>query len=654
MTRQPGGERPAMARTLRQSARRLGVRRIRWLLVVYGLVFLVTFGQLAMIQVVDAHDYADRSAAQRARTLDLAASRGRMYDRDGDVLATSVQAATVYADPRAFRPTEAPGGEAVPAAGDPAEVAGELGTLLGVDAVALEQRLRSDAHFVYVARQVDWEVGEAVRDLDLPGIGVVTEPQRVYPNSALAGQVVGFTDIDGQGLQGLEVQYDQLLGGRPGMLAVEQAPGGLDIASGVRELVPSEPGTDLVLTLDREIQYAAERAAAEAVEAHDARGAGVMVMEAATGDVLAMASAPTYDPNDRASAEPEHWRNRTVTDLFEPGSTQKALTMAAAIEEGLVAPDTRLQVADSIRVGGKSFTDISRRGTEQWTLTDIIERSSNVGTIMVAEELGAERLDTYLREFGYGSALGVGFPGESSGMLMPVEDWWQTSLPTIAIGHGVGVSLLQLANSYATLANDGVAVQPRVVRGTVGEDGRLTPAAEGTRRQVVSPDTAGAVRRMLEEAVSGEHATGQRAQVPGYRVAGKTGTARKPKEGARGYSSEYVATFVGFAPVDDPELVVAVMVDEPTPFYGGLVAAPVFSEVMGAALAHRRVPPETASDSLLQAIDTAAADAAATAEGPATDPADPGSLPAGTPTGQEPLAAGENERTGPADATEDP
>lgn len=625
-------------RAIRHTARQLGTRRIRWLLVIYGLVFLVTLGQLARIQVVDAHDLADRSVAQRARTIDLAATRGRLYDRDGDVLATSVQAATVYADPRAFRESETPAGASVPAAGDPAEVAAQLADITGVDADALEERLRSDAHFVYVDRQLDWEVGRRIEELGLPGIGVVTEPERVYPNANLAGQVVGFTDIDGQGLQGLEVQYDQLLRGRPGMLAVEQAPGGLDIASGVRELVPSEAGTDLVLTLDREIQHAAERAAADAVEEYSAKGAGVMVMEVGSGDVLAMASAPTYDPNDRASADPEHWRNRTVTDVFEPGSTQKALTMAAAIEEDVVDQDTTLRVGESINVGGKRFTDAYRHDLDEWSPTDVVERSSNVGTIMVAEQLGAERLERYLRDFGYGRSLGLGFPGESAGLLMPLEQWWQTSLPTIAIGHGVGVSLLHMANSYATLANDGVSTQPRLVRGTVGEDGRLSPAAEPSEERVVSSRTAGHVRRMLEAAVAGERATGQRAQVPGYGVAGKTGTARKPNDGERGYSSEYVATFVGFAPVESPQLVVAVMVDEPRPIYGGIVAAPVFSEVMAAALAQRHVPPESASGTLVQAIDAAAADEAAAAEGPATAADDPGSQPAGEPA-DDPAAA---------------
>jgi cell division protein FtsI (penicillin-binding protein 3) len=636
MTQQPRGHQPDPGRRLGRTAHDLGVRRIRWLLLIYGLVFLITVGQLVRIQVVDATDLADRSIAQRARTVDLAATRGRLYDRDGDVLATSVQAATIYADPRAYRPTETPGGEPVPAAADAGEVARQLADELGLELGPLEERLRSDAHFAYVARQLDWEDGERIRELDLPGVGIITEPKRVYPGGSLAGQVVGFTDIDGHGLQGLEVQYDQVLRGSPGMLAVEQAPGGLDIASGLRELVPTEPGTDLVLSLDREIQYAAERAAADAIEEFSAKGAGVMVMEVGSGDVLAMASAPTYDPNDRAQADPEHWRNRTVTDVFEPGSTQKALTAAAAIDEGLVDADTRMRVADTIRVGGKTFSDSSRHPEETWSLAEVMERSSNVGTIMIAEELGAERLDGYLRQFGYGRSLGLGFPGESSGLLMPTDQWWGTSLPTIAIGQGVAVSLLHLSHAYAALANDGIAVQPRLVRGTVGDDGRLTPAASPSEQRVVSSEAASDVRRMLEDAVSGEYGTGRLAQVPGHRVAGKTGTARKPNEGARGYSSEYVATFVGFAPVDDPELVVAVMVDEPRPFYGGIVAAPVFSEVMGAALAHRQVPPEGASGTLQQALDEAAlaqAEEAAQAEGPGTEAADPGSQPVGSPAG---------------------
>jgi cell division protein FtsI (penicillin-binding protein 3) len=637
MTQQPPSRRRPLAavRRVRRDGHQMGVRRIRWLLAIYGLLFLVTFGTLIDIQIVNATDYADRSVRQRARTVELAATRGRLYDREGDVLATSIQSATVYADPRAYRPTETPDGQPIPSAASASDVAAQLAPVLGLDAAALTERLERDAHFVYVARQLDWEVGQRIQELGLPGIGLLTEPRRVYPAGGLAGQLVGFTGIDGEGLQGLEAQYDQVLRGRPGTLAFEQAPGGLDIASAARELVPPEPGTDLVLTVDREIQHAAERAAADAMEEFNARGASVLVLEVGTGDVLAMASVPTYDPNRRTEDDRDRWRNRAVTDVFEPGSTQKALTVAAAIEEGLIEADTTMAVETSLRVGGKNFTDAYPHPTETWSVEQIMERSSNVGTIKIAQELGEERLDEYLRAFGYGRPTGVGFPGEGGGLLMPTADWWATSLPTIAIGQGVAVTLVQLANAYATLANDGVAVQPRIVRGTVGEDGRLTATAPPATEEIVSAETARQVRAMLESAVVGEHGTGARAAVPGYRVAGKTGTARKPNEGARGYSGEYIATFVGLAPVEDPQLVVAVMVDEPRPFYGGLVAAPVFSEVMGAALTTRRVVPDGGARSLEDALVAAqaAAEELATREGPGTDADDPGSLPVGSPAG---------------------
>jgi cell division protein FtsI (penicillin-binding protein 3) len=582
------------------------VRRLRWLLGIYLLVAAVVVAQLVRVQVVDTPGYADLSASQRARIIELPGERGRIYDREGDVLATTVQAATVYADPRAFRPAERPDGLVAPPAADAAAVADQLAPLLGRDPGDLADLLTTDSHFVYLARQLDHEVGASIRQLGLEGVGVIGEPKRVYPAEGLAGQVVGFTGIDGEGLQGLEARYEDLLLGRPGLLTLERAPGGLDIASGTRELIPSEPGTDLVLTLDREVQHAAERAAAEVTAEFGAEGASVLVLEVGTGDVLAMASAPTFDPNRRGEADPATWRNRAVTDVFEPGSTQKALTIAAAIEEGIVDERDVLRVPTQVTVADKSFTDSTPQPTSDWSVTEIMERSSNVGTIEIAQELGPERLEDYLRSFGIGSSTGTGFPGESAGLLAPVEDWWGTSLPTISIGQGVAVSLLQLANSYATLANDGVAVAPRIVRGTVGEDGRLTPSAEPVERRVVSEDTATQVQRMLEKVVSGDHGTGHRAAVDGYRVAGKTGTARKPNVDSRGYSGEYIATFVGFAPADDPQLVVAVMVDEPRPvFYGGLVAAPVFSEVMSSALATRRVLPDDAGSSLEDAIEAA-------------------------------------------------
>ena len=604
---------PASRRRLRaprirtRTGAELGVRRLRWTLVLFGLLMIVAVGKLVEIQVVNADSYAESGVRQRARTIDLTATRGRIYDRDGDVLATSVEAATVYADPRLFRPSTAADGSQIAPGADAGEVAATLAPLLDRDEGWLEQRLTSDRHFVYLGRQLDHDVGEQVERLELPGIGVLSEPRRVYPAGPLAAQTVGFTGLDGDGLQGLEARYDPVLAGRPGMLVLERAPGGLDIASGMRELVPPEVGTDLVLTLDREIQHAAEHAAAQALEEHDARGASVLVQDVGTGEVLGMASAPDYDPNERdADEDRDTWRNRAVTDVFEPGSAQKALTIAAAVEEGLVSADTRLEVPDNLTVHGKRFTDVGEHDEEVWSVAEIMERSSNVGTIKIAQELGDQRLESYLRAFGLGSVSGLGFPGETAGLLMPHEQWWGTSLPTIAIGQGVGVTLLQLSSAYATVANAGVAVEPTLVRGTVGEDGRLTPATAPDQQQVVSGDTAAQVAAMLEDAVSGEHGTGHRASVDGHRVAGKTGTARKPSDGELGYSDQYVATFVGFAPVDDPRVVVAVMIDEPEPIYGGVVAAPVFAEVMGSALRSLRVPPDSAGRDLADSLAEAA------------------------------------------------
>lgn len=571
--------------------RDLSTLRVAALLVVYLLVFVAVGYRLVTVQVVRASEYAALGQQQRARTVDLPARRGRIYDRDGDVLATSVDAATIYADPRAYQATVRNGGVTVPPAADPRQVARRIAAVLGLDPDSIEARLRKDTHFVYIARQVDHALGERIRTLNLPGIGVLTEPARVNPAGPLAAQVLGFTGIDGEGLAGIELQYDNLLAGKPGMLALERAPGGLSIASADREFVPPTPGNDIVLTLDREIQHVAERAATAALERTRAKGMTVVVLEARTGEVAAMASVPGFDPNHAERSDASRQRNRAVTDMFEPGSVQKAVTAAAALEEGLVAPDTAYTVASTIRVGPKTFAEAHRRATKPMTLRDIIEESSNVGTIRLALQIGDERLARYLTAFGYGRPLGLGFPGESSGSFPPLEDWSATSLPTIAIGQGVAVTLLQAAHVYATLANDGVAVQPRLVRGTVGDDGRLVPSPPPTTNRVVSAETARQIREMLIEVVSGERGTGKLAAVPGYAVGGKTGTARKPLEGARGYSGQYVASFVGIAPIESPRFVVAVMLDEPTPIYGGLVAAPVFSEVMSFALAHRRVAP---------------------------------------------------------------
>ncbi len=612
------------------------------LLAVYLAGLALLGARLAQVQVVEAERYSDLSVAQRIRTVELPATRGRIYDRDGDVLATSVDSATIYADPRAYRARELPDGRTVLPEVTPGQAARQLAPLVGVDAEVLRQRLASDAHFVYIARQLPWETGERVLDLELPGIARLTEPSRQYPAGSLAAQVIGFTGIDGNGLEGLELADQELLSGTAGQLAVEQAPSGLTIASGLRELTPAEPGTDLVLTLDREIQAVAEQAATDAMVEHNAVGASVVVLDVASGDVLAMASVPGFDPTDRNGTDLGARRNRAVTDVFEPGSIQKAVTVAAAIEEGVVTPSTTFEVPDRITIGPKTFSDSHDHPTETMTVGEIVEASSNVGTMMIAQKLGEQRLYDWLQRFGYREPPGVGFPGEVGGLLPHVDDWWVTSMPTIAIGQGVAVSLLRAATSYATLANDGLAVRPRIVRGTVGPDGDLVPAPVEEQGQVVSPATARSLRDILRSVVDGDGGTGHNAAVPGYDVAGKTGTAKKPRTDGRGYGNGYIAGFVGMAPVEHPELVVAVMVDEPTDgYYGGVAAAPVFSQVMEFALRARHVPPtrdgatldESFANAATAAAEARAAAAAAAKEGPATPADAPGSPPVGTPVG---------------------
>jgi cell division protein FtsI (penicillin-binding protein 3) len=565
----------------RAVARARGGRRLGVFLVGYLLLTLLMAGRLVSVQVVSAAEYRGLADRQSQRDLELAATRGRIYDRSGEALAMSLAAATVYANPRAL----AAGGI------DPTFVAADLAPLLGRSMDELMVALTRDAAFVYLGRQLPRQVGEQVAALRLPGIGVLEEPRRVYPNGGLASQIVGFAGIDNTGLDGLELQYDDVLAGQPGRLRLERAPGGVTIPVTPREVEPPLAGTDIVLTIDRQIQWVTEQALIDAVARYNAAGASAIVQDVATGEILAMASVPSFDPADPAATDPYERRNRAVTDIFEPGSVNKVITAAAALEEGLVRPDEIFTVPDHLVIGPKRFRDSSPHATWEITFAEVLARSSNVGTIQVAQRLGDERMHTYLQRFGYGQATGLGFPGESRGLLPPHENWWITSLPTIAIGQGVSATLLQVANVFRTVASDGWWTEPTLVRGTVAGDGRLEPASVPRRREAVSPETAATIREMLVGTI--EAGTGSLAAVPGYTVGGKTGTAQKPSRTSRGYEEgAYIASFAGFAPAEHPALVIAVMIDEPRPvFYGGLTAAPVFAEIMEFSLAHRRVPP---------------------------------------------------------------
>ncbi len=552
-------------------------RRLKALL---ALAFLMAAGEaarLVQLQVLETSRYKDLATAQRFRVAELSTPRGDILDRNGKPLAVSVAARTVVANPSAIADKE--------------RTALELSRLLELPYEEVLSRISGDSKFAYVARKVDDSKAELVEAAQIPGVVLVEETRRRYPGGSLAASVLGFVGTDNQGLEGLELGAEDLLAGRPGTFAVEQDPQGRPIPQAEYHFEPPVPGADLVLTIDSDIQYKAETLLAQAVDRYGAKGGSVLVMEVGTGEILAMANSPTFDPNEFWKSETAARKNRLTADVFEPGSTNKVITAAAAIEEGVVSRDERIGVPNRYRIADAEFKDAEDHPPVSWTLRDIVVHSSNIGTIKVAQRLGPEKLDAYLRAFGYGSPTGVPIPGEARGILLPVDKWWATSIGTVPIGQGIAVTGLQLAQVYATIANDGVRVQPRLVRGrvlvrhamTVEE---LAPTAQPVR--VVSPDTARELREILAGVVA--EGTGKKAAVPGHQVAGKTGTARKPSE-AGGYLDKYVASFIGFAPVKQPRFVVAVILDEPTPYYGGLSAAPVFSDMMGFVLRQRNVSP---------------------------------------------------------------
>ncbi len=548
-------------------------RRLIAILAIVVVIFTVLAVRVADVQTRSRGYFRALGVDQRLKTVTLAAERGGIFDRNGYDLALSLERQTIYADPRVIT--------------HPAEYAAAIAPLVGVDEVELRVRLsQPNTAFAYIARKVEPDVAQAVRKLDLVGVGFVPESKRYYPAGELAAPVLGFVGLDNDGLSGLEQALDGTLAGRPGELSVERDPTGTDLPGTERTVERARRGVDLVLTVDRSIQYEAERALVEQVEAIDAKGGMAIVMDVRTGDILAMATVDGETAEQAAHPAPSTQRNRPVTDVFEPGSTNKVVTIASALEAGLVTPSTEFEVPQAIKVDGQKFEDVDVHESVL-TVSDIIRESSNVGTILIARQLGSVRFDAALRNFGFGQTTGLDFPGEAPGILLPLSQYNDTSLASMPVGNGLAVTALQMLDVYVTLANDGVARQPRLVAATIDADGKRLDLPLGTTRQVVSSATATQMRQMLAGVV--EAGTGTKAAVPGYTVGGKTGTARKPPYDKPPY--RYVSSFVGFAPVENPRLAAIVVLDEPgKQFFGGTVAAPVFARIMQQALAVERVP----------------------------------------------------------------
>jgi cell division protein FtsI (penicillin-binding protein 3) len=554
-------------------------RRLVVLLCVLCLLFGVVLVRLTQLQLLNGDPYVSLGQSQTGvqRPVVLSALRGSIFDRNGVELAMSVTQQTVWADPRLVS--------------DPKGEAEVLAPVLGVDAPTLQSRLSQAAKFVYLARQVPDDVAAQVDALELDGVFLVDEPSRELPAGDLARGVVGSVDIDGVGIAGLELQFDDLLTGTNGEMVLERSPDGRTIATGRHQYHPATPGDDLVVSIDSRIQFEAERAVAEQVEAMGAKGGIAIVTRPDTGEILAMANVERPESGGPAVST---GNNRAITTVFEPGSANKVITMAATLEEGLGEPGTVLSVPDRLQVADHEFSDHDPHDTADWTLTDIMATSSNIGTIMLAQQLGAERLDEYLRRFGFGAGTGLGFPNESAGLLLPIDQWSGTSIGSIPLGQGIAVTALQMLGAYNVIANSGELVAPRLVLGRVDERGRRHETEPAERSRVVSERTADDVRDMLVAVV--EQGTGRKAAIDGYHVAGKTGTARKPlptggyRDGAGNY--HYVASFTGFVPAEDPKLSVIVVIDEPSAtIYASGAAAPVFARIASYALRQLRIPP---------------------------------------------------------------
>jgi cell division protein FtsI (penicillin-binding protein 3) len=552
--------------------------RNRWGLIVLITLLVLVVGRLAVLQGVDGAEYANAAEQDRLRTYPIAALRGAVLDRDGHPFAYTVDASRVVADPAVV--------------GDPARTALALTDLLDVPAPELTQKLSEDSRYVILASKISPETTDAIDALELPGILFEDDPVRLYPAGAVGGQVIGFVGREGAGLAGIEQTFDEELAGTAGQRRVEVGSGGNPIPSGIDESSPATDGDTVTLTLDQDVQYVAEERLAEACADGATTRASAVVLDVKTGQVVAMGSCPGYDPGAYSTTDPDLLGNPLVSGVFEPGSIMKAVTLSAALEEGVATPDTVLSVNGHIDAGDRVVTDAHDHAPIDWTVTGILAKSSNVGTIMLAREVGDQKLEEYLRAFGVGSTTGIELPGESAGILQASEEWSGVRAANIAIGQGVSVTTLQMASIYQAIANDGVRVEPRIVESVTDPRGRVTPAPEPTRTRVISESTADRMAYMLE-AVVGPDGTAPLGQIEGFRVAGKTGTAQRANPECNCYAGGgYVTTFVGFAPADDPQYVVAVDLERPTSSAeGGQVAAPVFADILRFALTADGVVP---------------------------------------------------------------
>jgi cell division protein FtsI (penicillin-binding protein 3) len=550
---------------------RLVNRRIRLLLAVLTFAFGGLLLRATWLQGVRAESLARLGQTQHREAVTLPASRGTLYDRTGVELGLGEGATTVYANPKQIV--------------NPRAAALAVERTLGLDANRIYPQLADRTRgFVYIERQADQAQAAALQRLKLSGFGFYPDERRNYPQGSVAAQVLGYVGIDGDGLAGLELQFNRQLSGRAGQETIVKDPAGRVID--VQQQRAERPGRDVFLTLDHSIQANAEEVLRETVHRWHAKSASAVVLDPRTGAVLAMAVQPGYNANRFPSAPSDLQRNRTVTDTYEPGSTFKLITVAGVLSERLVSPSTRFTLPYSLKVADRVIHDAEPRGTVNYSVAQILAHSSNIGAIELAEMLGRTRLSSWISRFGFGRDTGIDFPGESPGIVLPPDKWSGSTIGNVPIGQGIAVTPVQMAAAYAAIANRGIWSRPHLVDHVAG-GGR--PSLN--RRRLVSPRIASQLMLMLKDVVA--EGTGQYAAMPGYQVAGKTGTAQKPDSHGGYATGRYVASFVGIVPASRPRLVILVMVDEPQgAIWGGVVAAPAFQQIARFDLQYLEVPPD--------------------------------------------------------------
>jgi cell division protein FtsI (penicillin-binding protein 3) len=550
--------------------------------VFFGLLFITVSAKAFKLQILQHEEMVRRAERQHQRAVPLTPARGAIMDRNGNNLAVSVEMYSCYGEARHIKDVEG--------------TAAALAPFLEVPQQEIVRKIRASRNFVWLERRIPPERATRIRNLKLSGIGFAPETKRFYPNSEVAAHVIGFTGVDPNGLDGVELKYDSVILGNTGFLMTERDALGRDIAPQIALVTNSSPGKNVVLTLDKNIQYITERELSKAVTSSGARNGMALVLEPDTGRVLAMANYPTFNPNAYFRYSQAELRNRVVTDSFEPGSTFKVFLVAAALQERLVRPTDAINCENgSYTIATHTVHDTHSYGS--LSVSDILKYSSNIGAAKIGFRLGSDRLSRCLRAFGFGERTGIDLPGESPGNMRAKQRWFGIDLATISFGQGISASAVQLATAISAVANGGNLMKPYVVERILDDDGNeLQRFGPQVVRRVISADTAAKVTRMMET-VTAEGGTGTNAAVEGFLVAGKTGTAQKADPVTHRYSaSKRTASFIGFIPADKPRLTILVVIDEPkTSPYGGVVAAPAFHGIALNALAYLKVVPRSSA-----------------------------------------------------------